>query len=342
MLDVILWTIFACEQSTLRRFYVAGGENNLSVVNIEEAMQAAEELNIESGTMAVCTDMLSQVHIGDLLVQSTEPYKTYFVELKSGKKNVAFSKAAQFAVESQCEHFERMFKADLSVVDRDHFQRAKNQFTRAKIVSDTIQNEKGVDPNTGAEVNISLLNEAPVYWSSAIVECYEALNPQKKWAIRTIEGCVHIGVYSDQRSAFAFGFWMQSIKCESPVYNLMDSFIIPSSRPLGAMDLPSELARKILTGEVLIILCLDLLKLMEIANSIKEGYLTLASKRDSAEARKNNYSSLEYKGRLIQTNSSEGPGYLGMGMVERILFDQHSPVQLLKHHIATRIDGSPS
>jgi len=337
MLDIILWTIFACEQSTLRRFYISGGENNLSIANINEAMQVADDINVDEGTIAICTDMLSQVHVGDLLVRSFSPSKTYFVELKSGEKNVAFSQAAKFAVDSQCEHFEKIFTSNLNSADRKHFERAKRQFSRANTISQTVQNEKGLDPNTGAQVYILPLNEPPRYWTSVIVDCYEQLTPEKRWAIHTVEGCVHVGVYSDQPSAIAFGLWMQTIKCECPIYNLMDSFNIPSCRPLGAMNIPSELVRKIFSGEVLVILCLDLVRLMEITNSMKEGYLTLASKRDSAEARKNHYSSVEYKGQIIQTNSREGAGYLGMGMVERILFDQHSPVQLMHHHIATHV-----
>lgn len=332
ILDVIAWTIFRGEQSTLRRLFIQGGQHNFSVKNIADAMPVADELNKQPHIMAVCTDMLSYIHLGDLIVKDASNNSVQFIELKSGQKNITLSKYAEFAAASECEAFDAYVRTDLNEMDSAHYDRAKRQAKRAKAITSTIQTNQGIDPNTGDSVRINTIDEPPQQWTDQIFACYEQLSDTKKWAIGDIDGCVYWGVYSDQQLAFSFSLWMMTMECQSPIYNLMDSHRMPSSRPLGATELPTELINKIFRGEVLIIICVDILKMIELANSIKPGFLSLASKRDSAEARKK-YSPLEYEGRAVQTNSSEGKGWLGIGTIERIVFDQQAPGQLLAQYI---------
>ena len=108
MLDVILWTIFEGDQSTLRRLHVDGSEHNLNAANIADAMNAADSFNQDPQVMALSTDMLSFVHVGDLIVANRSEQSISFVELKSGERNADISAAAQFAVQSKCQYFEGM------------------------------------------------------------------------------------------------------------------------------------------------------------------------------------------------------------------------------------------
>lgn len=336
ILDTVLWTIFAGEHSTLRRLFVVGGNANLSAKNILDAMPIAERINASPQQMALCTDMLSIVHVGDLLVANRETGKVEFVELKAGDKNYEISKSAEFAVKSGCELFERLATAEFDKTDVKHYERAKRQTKRNQTIVTTIRNEGGVDHNTGLEVSISPMNGAPEFWSNAIVDCFEQMSESKTWAIATIEDCVHVGVYSDQAMAFAgFKSWMATIKCESSIFNLTDSFRDPWMRPLGATDLPFELMKKVFRGDILVIICLDIVRMIEVANKMRTGYLDLASGHDAAKVRAKGVPLLQYKERFVRAKVGAVTSFVGQGMRDRVVFDQHLPSQLLAHHIVT-------
>lgn len=335
MLDVILWTVFSCEHSTLRRLVVVGGKHNLSIKNIEDAMPTADDINENPHAIALCTDMLSLVHIGDVLVVNRRDGNVSFVELKAGKKNYDISKAAEFAILSGCGFFENFATAEFDQTDMKHFERAKRQMKRNQTIVDTIKNEGGTDHNTGAKVHINTTDDAPQMWCETIMKCYEQLNETKKWAIATVDECVHIGVYSDQTIAFVgFKLWMQTVKCESPIYNLTDSFLNPSVRPLGAMFLSLELQKKILRGDIMVIICIDILKIIEMANNMHSGFLELASKRETSQMRDYRMGSLEYKGRFVRSKIGPEQSYIGIGFRDRVVYDQQRPSQLLKLHLA--------
>lgn len=160
-LDVALWTIVQGEHSTLRRLFVVDGNNSLSGKNIAEAMPVANEINEKPLAMAICTDMLSMVHVGDLVVIDRESGEITFVELKSGHKNYVISKAAEFAVESECQAFAHFATADFDQKDAKHYERVKRQAKRNQAIVKTIRDEGGVDQNTGAKVQIEAMGMPP-------------------------------------------------------------------------------------------------------------------------------------------------------------------------------------
>ena len=343
-LDVILWTILRCEHSTMRRLIVRGGENSLSVENIKAGMTAADDLNLEPLVMAVCSDMLSLVHVGDLVVVDARTGRVQFAELKAGDKNVRIAQLAEFAVSSQCEHFERLATADFNEIDKQHYARVKKQTERNATIISTINNEGGTDPRTGSRVHISSIDGPSEYWSEAIQRCYESLAPDKKWAIETVDNCVYVGVYTDQKMAFAgFKSWMKIIECDSPVFNLTDSFGIVSARPLGAADLSEELRMKVLRGEVLVVMCLDVRGFIELGNTIAPNSMRLASKAETAQANQRMplLQCLTLNDRVVCSETANGTSYIGVGMRDRILFDQHRPLQLLAHPIEFPKDDDP-
>lgn len=143
MLDVILWTIVEGDQSTLRRLHVDGGEHSLTPANIADAMKAADSFNQDPQVMALSTDILSFVHVGDLIVANRSKQSISFVELKSGERNAKISGAAQFAVRSQCEYFEGMTVAGYDDTDRKHYERVKRQVVRNETIVETIRMRAG-------------------------------------------------------------------------------------------------------------------------------------------------------------------------------------------------------
>lgn len=335
-LDVILWTIFAGEHSTLRRLFVQGGQHNLSAQNIADAMPTAEHFNNVPEVIALCTDMLSVVHVGDLLIANRETGEIRFAELKSGEKNFAIAAVAEFAVQSKCAYFEDLATAEFDETDKKHYTRVKRQAQRNETIVETIRNEGGSDPSTGAQVRIHPTEEPTEIWTDVITACYEQLTETKSWAIDVVDGCLYVGVYSSQKMAFVgFQAWMTREKCESQIYNLTDSFFDPGTRPLGATLLPFQLREKVLRGEVLVIMCLDIVKMIKLANHMRPGYMRLATRKETAKIQqKHPIGDFTFKGLLVKTNEGSGQSmFLGGGFRDRILFDQHRPVQLIAQNI---------
>lgn len=338
MLDVILWTIFAGDHSTLRRLHIDGGQHSLSATNIEDAMRVADDLNANPLVMALSTDMLSFVHVGDLIVTNRLTGLIDFIELKAGDKNAGIAAMAEFAVRSECEVFEQMVTADFGEADKKHYERVKRQAVRNETIMSTIRNEGGIDPNTGYNVVIHVTPEPVAFWSDRIQRCYESLTDEKRWALDVIDECLYLGVYSDQYSAFVgFQAWMRVQHCEARIFSLTDSFQDPGVRPLGATFLSLELRQKILRGEIQVITCLDIQRFIGLGNSMQAGFMRLATRAESAKIRDRGIGNFTLDGRFIQTTVGGETATLGAGTRDRIIFDQQHPAQLL----AQRLAGGP-
>ena len=284
--------------------------------------------------MALCTDMLSLVHVGDLLVIDLDAARLQFVELKAGDKNFAISKAAEFAVQSGCKAFEQSVTAGLNAVDAKHFERARRQTLRNQIILDAIRNEGGQDHNTGRTLRIHATGEDLEIWSDTISRCYAQLSEEKTFAISTVDDCVHVGVYNHREVAFVgFSTWMDQIRCQSPIYNLTDSFLIPTARPLGATMLSLELQRRVLRGEIIVIVCLDLMRMVDVGNKICPGFAGFTSAKQTRQLRGRGMTSLELKGRAVRLHAAGQSTLLANGFRDRVVFDQQRPVQLLRNHL---------
>jgi hypothetical protein len=256
-----------------------------------------------------------------------------FVELKAGRKNAEITNAAQFSVTSGCEQFESFTTSEFDETDVRHYKRVKRQIIRNRTILDTIRNEGGTDHNTGAKVQISVTDGPPELWSDTIMRCYSQLSDAKTWAIAAIDDCVYVGVYSNQDAAFVgFKAWMRQMKCESPIYNLTDSFRIPSARPLGATFLSPDLQKKVLRGEILVIICLDILNLIKMANEMRAEFLSLVPKSKPAMYALR-YHMLELNGQLVRAAIGSVSTFIGAGFRDRVVFDQQRPSQLIHHQI---------
>lgn len=333
MLDVALWTIMSGDHSTLRRLLVKGGQHSLSVANIKDAMGTADELNKDPMTIALCCDMLSLVHVGDLVVRDARSGSTTFMELKLGDKNAALAQAADLAVKTQCQAFESFATSSLDAKDLQHFARAKRQAQRNNAIINILENEGGDDPFTGGLVQIQRVPPAQT-WAHRVAAAAQALTSERQWAFAVIEDCVYLGIYTDPRMAFVgFQGWLSGRKCTSPVVNFLDSFRNPAVRPLGAANMSYELRLKVLRGEVLVMLCLDVHKLIELGNKMQPGYMRLGTRADGERARSSNLRDFDLDGRPIICTVNDQEIVLGAGTRDRILFDFHSPSQLLRNYL---------
>ena len=300
-----------------------------------KGFRVADDFNVNPLVMAISTDMLSFVHVGDLIVVDAEAGTRQFVELKSGNKNIEIATAAEFAIRSDCQKFEQMATADFDEADRKHYERVKRQVKRYNTIMATIRNEGGIDPNTGDQVVIYSSPEPRAFWADRIEACYQSLSDEKKWAIDVIDDCVYLGVYSDQYSAFVgFQSWMRIERCESRIHNLTDSFHDPGVRPLGASFLSMELRKEVMRGDILVIMCLDIARFIELGNSMQPGFMRLATKAESSKAPAHRFGSLTLNGCHVVATIGGEEQILGLGTRDRILFDQQRPRQLLAQHLA--------
>ncbi|EIM2855679.1 hypothetical protein LMW84_002749, partial [Escherichia coli] len=115
-IDSIVWAIFRNEHSSIRRLPINRNTDNLTIFNIHDSMVVADEINADPMAIAVITDITTFVHTGDLLALIPQQGIT-LIEIKSGKKNIEFSKAAMFSVQSKCLHFDEIYRKDLDKND---------------------------------------------------------------------------------------------------------------------------------------------------------------------------------------------------------------------------------
>lgn len=327
MIDAIAWAIFKNELSTIRRLSTKGAQTNFSAFNIKDALSTIELYNQNDHLMALCCDLSTFIHVGDILLFDYEKGLTFFVELKSGEKNMALTKIAEAAAEVQCPIFEDEIKKEMSEKEHKQFKRLKKQVEVGNAITNTLNNEKGTDHNTGGGVRIFTTSHEPHSYGSKIVSCYGQLNEKKTWAIDSIDDCLHLGVYTNVDQAFvAFNGWMDMMKCTSTIYNITDSFRTPAVTPFAALNLPTELLEKVIQGEITIILCLDVARLVEMTNSTFPDFLTYADKKASADADRKFTLPLKLDNKALLANG----GIVGQGLADRIIFDLQRPKQVIK------------
>lgn len=126
---------------------------------------------------------------------------------------------------------------------------------------------------------------------------------------------------------------MNAIKCASPIYNITDSFKLPMVKPFAELDLPLDILSKVMRGEICIILCLDIMRFIELANSIIPDYLSLAGKKESGLALKESVLFMKINNRVVKDKFG---ALLGQGLIDRIIFDLQYPRNIIEMHAELR------
>jgi len=325
-IDSLVWTMLGNEHSSIRRLPLNGSPDNLSERNILDSKSASDDINSDPLAFAVITDMTTFVHTGDLL--ALIPGRGIsLIELKSGKKNIEFTEAAEFSVRSECPHFDEAFTKNFDKKDIHHYQRAKRQVLRAKNVVEAIKTGKGFDNFHQTEVRIQDRNFIPDFYSDRLVELWHKIYNGNNWAIEEINNCLYIGAYSRSDMGFVgFSTWMDGCKISGTVFNILDSFSDPLSRPFFSLNLPDKLLLDIIENKLIVVMCLDYKLFVEYANK-KHPNLYFYTDFPSLMTRTEDMMSVGGKGigSYIDSNIS----YLGKGYESRIIFDQHYPASLV-------------
>ncbi|WP_156294423.1 hypothetical protein [Serratia oryzae] len=325
-IDSIVWTILRNEHSSIRRLPINGNPDNLSVFNIHDSMKVADEINADPMAIAVITDMTTFVHTGDLLTLIPQ-HGIVLIEIKSGKKNIEFLKAAKFSVLSECPHFDEAYTKEFDKKDLKHYQRTKRQFKRAQNVIEAIETGAGFDNFNQSPVKIQDRNFQSEFYTDKIIELWYEIYNGKSWAITDINECLFIGAYSNTDIGFCgFNGWMYISKISGTVFNILDSFSDALSRPFFSLNLPDKLLLDIISGDLIVVLCFDHKRFAERAN---KKYPGLYSVSDFPSTITDSTNMLSVDGKGITYSIDDTDNFIGNGCEVRIIFDQHYPDSLI-------------
>lgn len=325
-IDAIVWAVLDCEHSSIRRLPMRGGSDNLSLQSLLYIREALIPMNEDPLVIALASDLTTFIHSGDV-VRRRVGSGVEILELKKGSKNTDISKGAKFSVESQCPHFDEIFLSGLTEKDKQHYFRAKKQIKRMADVVNTINTGEGVDGLTGMPLRISQINTVPEYFSDVVNQCIEALTEEKPWSIQVVEDCVYIGAYFDPKMGFVgFNTWMDSMGCKSPIYNLTDSLSDPMAKPFAILDVATKNLNRILSGEILVVLCFDFKKFFELGNTVYPGFLKLLDGNSKILPE----SEFLVDGKMIGFETEHGDVSLRNGTLVRVIFDFQRPSSIIK------------
>lgn len=326
-IDSIVWAIFRNEHSSIRRLPINRNTDNLTIFNIHDSMVVADEINADPMAIAVITDITTFVHTGDLLALIPQQGIT-LIEIKSGKKNIEFSKAAMFSVQSKCLHFDEIYRKDLDKNDLKHYDRAKRQLKRAQNVIDVIETGKGFDNFFQSQVTIHDRDFCPDFYTDKIIELWYEIYNGKTWAITDINDCLFLGAYINSNMGFCgFNGWMEVSRISGRVFNILDSFSDALSRPFFSLNLPDKLLLDIINGNLIVVLCFDHRRFVERANKKYPGIYELL---DFPSPKINPMSMLSINGKGVVSSVDGQSVFIGNGYETRIIFDQQYPDSLIK------------
>lgn len=325
-IDSIVWMILYNEHSSIRRLPINGNPDNLSVFNIHDSMTVADKINADPMAIAVITDMTTFVHTGDLLALIPQQ-GIALIEIKSGKKNIEFTEAAKFSVLSECPHFDEVYTKEFNKTDLKHYQRTKRQFKRAQNVIEAIDTGLGFDNLLQSPVRIWDKNFQPNFYTDKIIDLWYEVYNGKLWAINDINECLFLGAYSNSDMGFlGFNSWITGCKISGTVFNILDSFSDPLSRPFFNLNLPDKLLLDIISGDLIVVLCLDHKRFVERANKKYPGLYNIL---DFPSTMADTIDMLSVDGKGIASNIDGTDSFIGSGYETRIVFDQHYPDNLI-------------
>ncbi|EPN9364703.1 hypothetical protein ACT47M_002743 [Cronobacter muytjensii] len=321
-IDAVVWTMFSNEHSTIRRLPLPDGNDNLSVKNINDSMVAADIINENPTSFAIISDLTTFVHAGDIIKSDFETGIT-LAEVKSGKKNIEFSHAAQFSVATKCPYFDDEFTKDFDAKDVKHYKRTKKQWERLTGITETINTGEGHDYYHEKKVKIQEINHTPTFFFDEILDRWREIKSGKNWSIQVIDECLYIGAYSKPEMGFVgFNSWMDITDFHGRVVNISDSIINNFAQPLFCLNVPDDLLEDIVSGDLIIVLCLDYSKFMSYGNQRFPTLFGLAPPPQNGFDR-NDYFMIEKK--AIYTNQDGNLHFLGTGLESRIVFDFQKP-----------------
>lgn len=327
--DGIAWTLLGGQLHLVRRLHMQETESKfLDTSNIAHAVQEAEKINVNPLNFALLADLTGTVQIGDLLVR--HPHSIEIIELKEGGVNdkiiELFDATEQMG--------KSLTEVDLSALDAKTVAQARRMMRQREKKANAegvMTNDIGTEPVTKRPIAVSTPLIATENYYGELLALREKLLSGTS-AYTCIEGCLHIGMYRGESiptvAPVAIKFVVEQA---TENYILIDwaSIIDHVSEPIFAKPFDREFVLDFLTGQIKVIMALDIDALMRTFNAfgLQSDWMTTKETTKLKEMGLGKQIVMfKHKGiKLTLPTDGDMMGVLGGGIVSKILYDNILP-----------------
>jgi hypothetical protein len=329
--DGIAWQLIGGQIHIARRFHIQEKSfKYLDSSNTKHAIQTAEKINKNPNDFALISDLTSFVQIGYLLIYHNKIIG--IMELKEGKVNDQIK-----AFFENIEKEGRLISDDELAAKFDEktmkqAKRMQRQQERAVRAADVINNDRGIDPVSGAEIIVSTPTVFTENYHEELGKLQNDLK-EKVCAYTCLEGCLHIGMYRNKGITMARFAIEEILKEQTANYIMIDWLSITRnlSEPLFAKPFSPDFIIDVLTGKIKIIMGLNLDTLIDLFNvfGLKSRWLT---EKETTQNKQNAIREgivIFNKRGIVVTLPDYGEVPISGGILSKILYDNIRPTSVV-------------
>lgn len=338
--NAIVWTIFRLQHHIVRRFFLKDGINNIEKYSLFKTFEFVDQVNKDPNKCAICCDLTTFMHVGDVLIidllkKNESPIS--LVELKEGVINNKCQDVLSQFYQTECPKNLYFNTRNFEKSEIDQLKRMARQQWRSAAALSAINTGEGFDISTEQKLTIPDEEFIIESYDEIILEMFNELSDEKAWSIRDIDNCLFLGLYRDPRlSEGGFQGWMEGIGVDSPVWNYQNVFSIPLARPPFTLLFPPNLIKGLVTGEIILKMCLHVPFWIEKLNAnYHEAKIGLETIKRSRKADLKPGDLFKYNGQLIKFTTGGYDGYIGSGILSKILFDFYRPLDAMRPMITS-------
>ncbi len=362
--NVIVWTIFLEQRTDIKSFIkLSNSDGYLKDRDIENCIKVARQINNDSNTFALITDITSTLHVGDLIV--VEEGKISVTEVKRDTKiNNLISNIVEYPKDPKDT---KIFLEELiqtyGVKGVKQLQRNMRQMIRMHNIKEYIEKDEVFDFDLNQKKYAFEVSTPDIdfmkFLEMALDEFYK--HERKMFVFPT--DCCFVGIVrkNGEKSEIAFkldfkhdiyhrlfknwdecafsnkdkpGFTKENIPemflyHKLDIYSFKDKVFFPAQRPLF-LSLKQEYVIDLLTDKIAIYIYFDPDRLIEMA---KERKLKMEFVKKTSKIKdhpyKNEFPFFE-KG-YMQVSNKETKLIIGYGIILRIVYELQSGYNLIEH-----------
>lgn len=322
--DTIAWQLLGLDRTLIRRLYNFTSQVEIFNSNLKHDLEIVEKIfSGDKTTFPLVNDITSFIQVGDLLVRELDSPYIKLIELKEGKVNDEIAKIVEDYEKIPCGR-----RLHFQLEEKD--EKFKKQFSRyVKQKSTALNKEKIINTGSGTDevtgLNIQTVNE-PFYtehFEEVVASLMEEVD-KRNYSFRVIDECLILGVYNTSKMPIHTGFdmWKESIGIDFPTVDLRNSVSSPLSYPLFLHPFSINDKVKLINGEKVIYMSLDIDKWLKMFEH-KGVKVTALTKKQTARFNTTHVHSkvFEHKGQAIEIEYSNIKQVLSDGIFER-MFNQ--------------------
>ncbi|WP_252504050.1 hypothetical protein [Sporosarcina sp. Marseille-Q4943] len=331
--DSIAWTILNFDSTKVKRLFLNNPQVEVYNSNLSHEIRVVEDIfQNNEFNFALLTDITSFIQIADLMILDSESKSIGFAELKEGRINEEISNTLDLFLKTNCE-----FALFQTIKDKDdkyikQMKRFINQEVKNTEVVKTINSGEGKDIATGYNVFISEEVFEPVFFENTVRDMLKEVQ-KKKFALRSIDDCLIIGVYNTKDIPIhtAFEGWKKSCGIGFPTIDFKVFLNDPTAKPMFLCDFSINDKVKILSGEIYILMSLDFNKWISMLKKANIN-VRLLTKKETERINKvpDIIKPFEYNGQAIQIEYEGGVETLGGGIFEKMFNQFFRPTSIIE------------